>query len=270
MGGIDIGVLAGGNNQQKYAITLTHQHAPTMAAGEPTNASDAGKRCHTSYASLKEPVPTMPSRANNISACMPFWECHLSSHPDSDFVKTVLNYLKNGIPVGFKGPNDSILSNNWPSSTKYARHVKEFIQDNISKGRVAGPLPHPLPSGYRASPQGAFEKSDGKVRVIHNLSWPPGRSVNDFIPSQECALTYVTVDNAANLCAQYEQPWLVKIDLKSAFLSCPVHVKDHHLLGFSLGRTLMERSTTITLKFFVSDLRCRPEPLRNVLQPYIT
>ena len=180
-------------------------------------------------------MPAPVSRvSNNISACMPFWEYHLTSHPDSDFVEIVLNYLKDGIPIGYKGPNITILSDNWPSSIKYADKVTDFIKDNVTQDSVAGLLPHPLPPGYRASPLGAFEKGDnGKVRVIHDLSWPPGRSVNDFIPSQECALNYVTVDNAANLCAQYEEPWLVKIDLKSAFLSCPVQVKDHHLLGFS-------------------------------------
>ena len=179
-------------------------------------------------------VPQVPSRPNNISACAPFWEYHLDDHHDSDFVDTVLSYLKEGIPIGYKGPTQTILSKNWPSALKHSTKVQEFIMDNVQLGRVAGPLQHPLPQGYRASPLGAFEKGDtGKTRVIHDLSWPPGRSVNDHISSQECALTYVTVDNAANLCSQYSEPWLVKIDLKSAFLSCPVHVKDHHLLGFS-------------------------------------
>ena len=78
-----------------------------------------------------------------------------------------------------------------------------------------------------------MKKNAEKPRIIHDLSWPPGQSINDFISAQDSTLTYVTVDYAANLTCLYKQPWLVKIDLKSAFLSCPVLPQDSHFLGFT-------------------------------------
>ena len=125
-----------------------------------------------------------------------------------------------------------VISDNWPSATQFFTEVQEFIQDNLNEGNITGPLDTP-PRGYRASPLGAFRrKSNGKIRVIHDLSWPPGRAVNDFISSAECSLTYTSVDAAANMCLQYREPWMIKIDLKAAFLTCPVVEKDRHLLGF--------------------------------------
>ena len=64
--------------------------------------------------------------------------------------------------------------------------------------------PHPL---------GAFIRhTSNKVRVIHDLLWSAGSSENDFIPVAECVLTYVRVDHAAELCLQYDMPWLIKMD----------------------------------------------------------
>ena len=80
-------------------------------------------------------------------------------------------------------------------------------------------------------------KTAKRVRVIHDLSWPPGRSVNDFISATECSLSYVTVDQAANLCLLYSTPWIIKMDLKAAFLSCPVRQADTELLGLQLPDT---------------------------------
>ena len=68
-----------------------------------------------------------------------------------------------------------------------------------------------------------MRKSTQKVKVIHDLSWPQ---------VAECSVNYVTVDQAANLCLLYEEPWVVKMDIKEAFLSCPVRQEDTNLLGF--------------------------------------
>ncbi len=36
------------------------------------------------------------------------------------------------------------------------------------------------------------------------------------------------------MCQKYEETWMAKTDLKDAFLSVPVHIDDHHLLGLSI------------------------------------
>ena len=39
-------------------------------------------------------------------------------------------------------------------------------------------------------------KEPGKFHTILHLSYPPGDSVNDFIPKDEYSLRYITVDKA--------------------------------------------------------------------------
>ena len=164
--------------------------------------------------------------------CIDFWLFWLADYPRQQFVSTIQSYLTHGIDICYKGPQLEIISPNWQSSMTFKQEVQAFIQENIQLGAVAGPLQH-LPPGFGASPLGAFQrKNTKKVRVIHDLSWPPGNSVNDYISPSECSVSYVTVQHAADLCLMYQQPWLVKMDIKAAFLSFPVVQKDTKLLGF--------------------------------------
>ena len=72
----------------------------------------------------------------------------------------------------------------------------------------------------------------GKWRLITNLSFPVGSSVNDGISSQHCSLEYVTVDKVAALAMSLgEGSLLAKIDIKSAYRLIPTHPTDRHLLG---------------------------------------
>ena len=164
-----------------------------------------------------------------------YWLNHMSSHPDDDFVDKLMDHIDNGVNIGYKGPILNISSHNWPSSKKFEENVDNFITENIQFGSIEGPL-ESLSDNYRSSPIGAFEKRRGKkVRIIHDLSWPPGASVNDHINKQDFRVTYTNVDEAVKLCELYEQPWLCKTDLKSAYLSCLVREKDRDLLGFRWG-----------------------------------
>ena len=167
-----------------------------------------------------------------LSDSFQYWQYWLQDHPDYDFVNTILQFIGVGIPTLYNGPRLEIIADCWPSASQYAKEVQQFIDENVAAGNITGPLTEP-PPGFRASPLGAFQrKSSSKIRVIHDLSWPPGRAVNDFIASSDCSLTYTSVDVAANLALQFNEPWMVKIDLQSAFLTCPVVVQDRPLLGF--------------------------------------
>ena len=73
-----------------------------------------------------------------------------------------------------------------------------------------------------------------KWRLITDLSYPSGSSVNDGIPSELCSLTYVTIDDAIlNILQSGRHTLLAKIDIKSAFRLLPVHPTDCHLLGMT-------------------------------------
>ena len=218
-------VVAEENDPKIFASPLTPTNAPFTSAIEDTYVLGVQASFHSESVSSQVPATiTQMARPPNRSlrSCIQFWDYWLTPHPNKDFVQKVLTFIMEGIPIGYTGPEDTVISDNWPSALKYSHEVTDFVNSNIEEGNIGGPLSKPYPKGYRSSPLGAFMRnSTSKIRVIHDLSWPPSRSVNDHISSKEFTLNYVTVDQAADLTLHFKDPWLVKIDLKSAFLSCP-------------------------------------------------
>ena len=73
----------------------------------------------------------------------------------------------------------------------------------------------------------------GKWRLITDLSYPQGASVNDGIDPQLCSLQYITVDRVAQSAMQLGRGTLLaKLDVKAAYRLVAVHPRDCRLLGF--------------------------------------
>ena len=90
------------------------------------------------------------------------------------------------------------------------------------------------------SPLNSVPKPDTtERRIILDLSWPVGSSVNDGIPTglclaQEFALVYPTVDLIADRVAALGPGCLLfKRDLRRAYRQFPVDPYDYPLLGYS-------------------------------------
>ncbi len=166
-----------------------------------------------------------------------FWHKSLEDHPDKHYRDTMYTYLNEGVHIGFKGPQESIISHNWPSCDKYTDVVQQFINKNKQLGSVQEPFhKKDLPANFRCSPLGAFKKRRSeKIRVVHDLSWPPLKSVNHYINKDNCTLAYITVDKAVKMCQKYEEAWMAETDLKDTFLPVPVHIDDNYLLGLSIN-----------------------------------
>ncbi len=142
--------------------------------------------------------------------------------------------LHHGVDIACIGLNEGGIYPNWPSVHEHFLEVSKSIESNLSLGRVVGFGPSPPCAEFISSPLGAFERSSsGKVRTIHDLSFPPGRSVNDHIDPDEFSLTYVTVDEVARACSKMDKPFLAKSDLSNAFHHILVNPKYWHQLGFS-------------------------------------
>ena len=75
-------------------------------------------------------------------------------------------------------------------------------------------------------------KKDGGWRLILDLSFPFGHSVNDEINKDEFTLTYSKESDAISLIINAGHVALMgKVDIKSANRIIPVHPSDRHLLG---------------------------------------
>ena len=92
------------------------------------------------------------------------------------------------------------------------------------------------PRGTQISPIGAIPKKKnqpGKWRLITDLSFPAGTSVNDAISKELSSLKYTSVDHLSSLIlSEGKGAFLVKADIKAAYRMVPVHRDDQSLLEY--------------------------------------
>ena len=83
--------------------------------------------------------------------------------------------------------------------------VESHLRDKLTNGRMGGPFlaTDHLPP-LHINRFGVISKghNTGKWRLITDLSFPHGRSVNDSIDEALSSLTYISVDNIAKIAAQ--------------------------------------------------------------------
>ena len=113
--------------------------------------------------------------------------------------------------------------------------MQESLLYDVNRGTKAGPFPVPPFHHFVGSPMGAFiRKHSSKLRVVHDLSWPPGSSINTHIDETLCTLQYIMIDDAVEHVIRYGKDTLMaKLDIKNAYKHIIVDPHDWHLLGLS-------------------------------------
>ena len=152
--------------QQKSAITSTQVDAIKVSdVEEPA--------CARRVTDLTGPMSAQKQLVCLLSPLQhEFLYEHLADHPDQEFVTELMNYIDNGVPIGYTGPLESRESPNWPSAWKYADAVQKSIREDVAKGRMMGPFDSPPLPNYVSNPVGAVpKKRSDKVRPINDLSW---------------------------------------------------------------------------------------------------
>jgi hypothetical protein len=100
-------------------------------------------------------------------------------------------------------------------------------------GTKAGPFSQPPFAHFTCSPLFTVAKKDStKRRIIHDLSYPYGRSVNSGIAQLPVTLSSFDV-GAEFVRAAGHGSWMCKIDITAAYRCIPVRLEDFHLLGMS-------------------------------------
>jgi hypothetical protein len=111
--------------------------------------------------------------------------------------------------------------------------VYNTLLADVAKGTKAGPFTHPPFSTFVGSPLGAFpRKRSERYLVIHDLSSPPGQSVNDYIAAENSSVKYVSFDYIAqkeNSCGV--GTLMAKQDIADAYTCILVRPEDWDLLG---------------------------------------
>ena len=130
------------------------------------------------------------------------WEVLLAEHTDRAFAGYVTQGLREGFRICFRwdAPLASAMCNIHSTRLRPAA-ISGYIADELSKGRMLGPLPPTWRPRLHVNRFGLIPKghNTGKYRLITDLSFPQGRSVNDGITPALTSLSYITVDGVVQV-----------------------------------------------------------------------
>ena len=159
----------------------------------------------------------------------------LVNYDNTEVAHELAHGFTEGFRLGFLGPREPRSSKNLQSIHANEDVAQQKINTEISLGRISGPHEHVPLANFTSSPIGLVPKKDaGKFRLIHHLSWPEGKSINDSIDPEKCTVKYARFDNAVKLVQQAgKQCEMAKSDISSAFRLLPVHPDDYELIGFT-------------------------------------
>ena len=137
----------------------------------------------------------------------------------------LINGFKEGFYLGYKGQaNCNIKVPNLLSTENHEEAVAVYLDKEINKGRIAGPFMEIPFKHFQLNPIGVVEKSvAGSFRIITNLSYPKGSSINDNIPREFSQVSYSSIQDAAKLLLECgKNSYLAKCDIESAFRLIPL------------------------------------------------
>jgi hypothetical protein len=131
-----------------------------------------------------------------------------------------------GWPINFTGQKyNTNVVNNHSGAMDFPAQIQDYLVSEITKGRILGPFhQNPLCQDLAFSPLNSVEKQGSlERRIIMDLSFPPGLSVNEGIlkeiyQGEQVNLRYPSVDDLVDLVKKKGQSCLLfKVDLKSAW-----------------------------------------------------
>ena len=163
-------------------------------------------------------------RANcKLSSQLKNWELLLRDDIDKDFVMQGVEWgfdiLEGKQPI-FAADMQNYKSTTHENVSKVERQIKSEIE--LGNYRIVNKKPSVISS------LGAVSKSNGGIRLIHDMSRPLG-GINSFVENSSCS--YNTVDLATN-CMK-PNCYLTKLDLKAAYRSIPIASTNFKYTGLS-------------------------------------
>lgn len=163
------------------------------------------------------------------------WKKKLMAHPDQDFVHYIIRGIETGFAVGVDCSKEiAPAKRNMQSALTNPELVDKYLQTELELGNICGPFAPGSIEGLQINRFGVIPKKHqpGKWRLITDLSYPEGSSVNDAIARDMCSMSYISVHDVANAAVRLGKGSLIaKIDIKSAYRLVPVCPQDRKWLG---------------------------------------
>ncbi|CAC5399582.1 unnamed protein product [Mytilus coruscus] len=167
------------------------------------------------------PSFTQPHFGTDISSGVIYASPQSSTSACTKTVSSFTQHPDNNVPVQAEQNSDEVLHK---------------LQDEVNRGRMLGPFKVKIISTLRINPKGLVPKSDSSWRLITNLSFPPGESVNSYIDQVYCKVNYTSVDTILEKnyqCGSSSE--LARIDVKAAFRNLILNPADFDLLGIEFN-----------------------------------
>ena len=151
----------------------------------------------------------------------------------------LLQLLRFGFPLDFNRNSQlQCEGGNHSSAIQYPKDVEAYIQEETKYGAILGPFKeNPIESSHTSPFMTRNKPNSDRRRVIIDLSWPLGASVNagidkDTYLGTPFALTFPTVDVITTELKRLGRgAHLYKIDVSRAFRHVRIDPGDYDLLG---------------------------------------
>lgn len=183
----------------------------------------------------------------------------------------LIDYLTFGFPLSISEQavcNNSV--DNHASSKKFPDQVIEFFQAEINHNAMLGPFDTRPLEPLHVSPLMSRDKPNGKKRIIVDLSYPPGQSVNDKVTEDydgvPFKLSYPSIDSIARrIVSLGDKAMLFKIDLSRAFRNMRIDPRDVHHLGLCFqDKYYLDISTPFGYKFGSANQQRISDAIRGI------
>ena len=167
------------------------------------------------------------------------WGKYLHHYPDDRLIQ----YIKFGFPLSIQNPSQ--LHNkdvcNHHSALQYPIDIQKYLDKEIKLGAMLGPFEAVCHPGYHCSPLMSRPKEGDSRRVILDLSYPRGNSVNDQVSKERFdgnlfALKLPSIDTVVqDIVDIKDDPVLFKVDIARAFRNLPVDPADSLKFGLKVN-----------------------------------
>ena len=175
----------------------------------------------------------------------------------------ICDFLEFGFPIGYFGKNqqhdffDVSKVKNHKGAKDFPRNVQEFLNKEKAYGAILGPFnTNPFACNITISPLNTVpKKGSDERRIILDLSYPKGSSINDdvskdFYLGEKVELSYPGVDQFVEIIKfKGRNCLLFKRDLKRAYRQIPIDPGDSSLLGYSFyGKLYFDKVLSFGLR----------------------
>ena len=157
---------------------------------------------------------------------IPKWKVELKDYWDQQ----LLQFLEYGFPLGFnRSCKLGKYEWNHKSATDFQKDIQLYLKEEIEHGAIVGPFEkNPIPNGHISPLMTHPKASSDNRRVIMDLGWPKGLSVNDGVDKNsymgsDFKLTFPTIDDlTSELVKLGRGAHIYKIDVSRAFRHLPI------------------------------------------------